>query len=385
MVVGAAVLLFARRPRERALRVLALPVASWAVWFGFLGHRGLGSRADQFHLSTLTGLPTYVWTGLSSALGQAFNLQSAGAAILVGLGAWAVWHMRPLWREKPALLGLCAAAVVFYVLAGLGRDALGDSVAVSRYVYVAIAVLVPVIAGVLSSAGSWPGARLAAVTLLAVTALGNVGQAQSYLASRDLLVDSLKADVAGTAQLLASGVRDVAGPGAEPIMHEPNLDASGLAGLARSGLLPHEALSPAQLVNARTLLAVSLSSHPLSSGRFKFLGTSYAVPSRRADGCMVFSPQTVSPPVQVWLGLLPGEASASVHVSTAPSAGAVAHYLAGVIVPASGPATTDPAELAVPPRGSAYVNYNDPGARLALLWNAGAPLTFCGLAPAPAG
>ena len=181
----------------------------------------------------------------------------------MGLGAWAVWHVRPLWHEKPALLGLCAAAVMFYVLAGLGRDALGDSVAVSRYVYVTIAILVPVIAGVLSSAGGWPGARLAAVALLAATALGNVGQAQSYLAARDLLVDNLKADVAGTAQLLAAGVRDVAGPGAEPISHEPNLDASGLAGLARSGLLPHETLSPAQLVNARTLLAVSLSAHPL--------------------------------------------------------------------------------------------------------------------------
>ncbi|HYA44025.1 MAG TPA: hypothetical protein VED59_00340, partial [Acidimicrobiales bacterium] len=385
MLIGGAVLLFARRPARRAAAVLALPVASYAVWFAFIGRLGLSSRADQFRLSTFTGLPAYVWTGLSSALGKAFNLEEAGAAILVVLIAWLIWQSGTLWHLHPCLLGLSAAAVMFYVLAAVGRDELGDPSAVSRYVYVTIAILVPVVAKILSPSASWPawrGTCLAATVLLAATALGNVGQAQSYLSMRLALVGNLKADTFAAARLLASGVRDVAGPGAQPIMYEPNLSAAVLARLERSHLLPSQRLSPVQLVNARTVLSVALSPRPLSSGRFAFLGNAYSVQSRRTvhgGQCMVFSPQAVSQPMQVWLQIRRGEGSASARISTVPASSSLTNYLAAVIVPAGGPATTRPAELAVPPGGSAYVNYNDPGAKLALLWTQGTPLTVCGL------
>ena len=101
MVIGAAVLLFARRPPKRALAVLALPVCSYVVWFAFVGRLGLTSRADQLSLTKVTTLPQYVWFGLSSALGQTFNLEAAGAALLVGLAAWVGWHLHSLWQVEP--------------------------------------------------------------------------------------------------------------------------------------------------------------------------------------------------------------------------------------------------------------------------------------------
>ena len=140
MVIGAAVLLFARRPPKRALAVLALPVCSYVVWFAFVGRLGLTSRADQLSLTKVTTLPQYVWFGLSSALGQTFNLEAAGAALLVGLAAWVGWHLHSLGARTRPCIGLFVAAVAFYVVAGLGRDTTaGATTVVSRYVYVGIA------------------------------------------------------------------------------------------------------------------------------------------------------------------------------------------------------------------------------------------------------
>ncbi len=222
MVIGAAVLLFARRPPKRALAVLALPVCSYVVWFAFVGRLGLTSRADQLSLTKVTTLPQYVWFGLSSALGQTFNLEAAGAALLVGLAAWVGWHLHSLWRDNPALIGLFVAAVAFYVVAGLGRDTTaGATTVVSRYVYVGIAILLPLIAKVLSSLTVWPAGRWAVVGVLGVTALGNVGQAQTWVSNQVALESSLKPELLATAHLLASGVTRCVGTSSFPDLVVP--------------------------------------------------------------------------------------------------------------------------------------------------------------------
>ncbi len=172
---------------------------------------------------------------------------------------------------------------------------------------------------------------------------------------------------------------DVGGPSAQPISHEPDLTASVLAGLQRDRLLPRASLAPVDMVNARTLLAVTLTRRPASKGRFRLLGNAYSVASAPAEGCTTFSPETVSQPLQIWLGAMPGEASASAYVSAVPAAAGRTNHLAAVIVPPGGPAATEPAQLVMPPKGSAYVDYNDPAAKLVLMWTAGTPLKLCGL------
>ena len=61
MLVGAAVLLFARRPPKRALAVLALPVTSYVIWFAALGRPSISAPRDSISLTGLTALPGYVW------------------------------------------------------------------------------------------------------------------------------------------------------------------------------------------------------------------------------------------------------------------------------------------------------------------------------------
>jgi hypothetical protein len=387
MVVGSAVLLSATRPFRRTLGTLALPVASYLIWFLFVGRLGLNSRADHFSLTTVTTLPGYVWFGLSSALGATFNLEAAGTALLVGLAAWVGFHIRPLWRENPLLIALFVAGVAFYAVAGFGRDTtVGATTVVSRYVYVGIAILLPVIAKILSSAGTWPSTRMAAIAVLAVTALGDVGQAQAWAANRVAVTTQLKVQLVATARFLTSGVPDVSGPSASPIGLYPDLSAGSMERLERSGQLPHVALTPLELINARALLAVgtwdgsrtALSAKPLFPGRFELVRAVGAVVSVQADGCTSFSPESISPAMQVWLRVSPGERAASAKVSAPPASPGVTNYLAAVLAPPRGPASTTPVELAVPDGGVGYLSDNYPGADLVLLWDVGAPLTLCG-------
>jgi hypothetical protein len=390
MVVGAAVLAFARRPKREATRVLALPVVAYALWFVIVGRLGLTEHSDRFPLASFTGVPNFVWSGLSSALGQAFNLAGAGAAILVGLGAWVVWRGGSLWRQNPALIGLCAAAVAFYALLALGRDGSTVSPGMSRYVYVAMALLLPVIAKLLSPAGQSSVARWAAVALLAFTALGNVGQAQSWASSRVSFTSGLKTNVLAAGKLLASGAQDVSGPGAAPISFDPNLSASALADLQRSGWLPRAALSAQELVNARTLLAVgdwngsatALTSRPLFRGDFSYEKAGFARARGGPGDCITFVPTVTSPPFQLWLRIPPGERAASVQVSVPTPPPGTTEYLAAVLAPPGGPSSSVAAELAVPANGAGYLSDNDPGAQLVITWTAGTPLTLCGLASA---
>jgi hypothetical protein len=390
MLLGAAVLAFARRPKREAVRVLALPVVAYALWFVVVGRLGLTEHSDQFPLARFTGAPGFVWTGISSALGQAFNLDDAGAAILVGLGAWVVWKSGALWRQNPALIGLCAAVVAFYALTALGRDGSTVSPGQSRYVYVAMALLLPVVAKLLSPAGQSQLTRWAAVALLGVTALGNVGQAQSWASTRVTFTSGLKTNVLAAGKLLGSGVRDVSGPTAAPVNFDPNLSASALADLQRSGWLPKAALTPQELINARTLLAVgdwngsitSLTPEALFSGKFSYERANFARVVAGAGNCTTYLPTVTNPPLQLWLRMPPGENAASVEVNVPAPPPGTAQYLAAVLAPPGGPSSSVAAQLAVPANGAGYLSDNDPGAQLVITWTAGTPVTLCGLARA---
>lgn len=394
MVAGAAVLAFARLPWRRALSVLALPVVAYVTWFAGVGRLGLSAHSDRFTLRTATGLPRFMWDGLTWALGRSFNLQAAGPAILVAIIAWVAWRAPARLREQPVLVALPAATISFYFLVAIGRDTSSATAAVSRYAYVAFALLTPVIATLLSGPRAAPAkttraVHLGAIAVLAVTLAGNVGQAQTWVNQRHALTSKLETEVMALGRLSAAGVEDVAGANAAPISYFPDLSAVRLAGLERSHLLPPASLTPLDLVNARALLAVgdwngaamALSPHPLAVGHFEYVGYRRARVASRGGGCFSFSPVGPSS-VQVWLRVPAGQKSAAVLVKAPPEARHAARYLAAFIVPPHGPSSSVPVNLVVPPTGTGYLTDNDSGAKLVLTWTEGTVLRLCDISPA---
>ena len=91
------------------------------------------------------GLPSYVWTGLTSSFSGFLDAPHfVGVLMVVLLAAMAV-----VYRNAPA--ALAAAVLPFYAFVGLGRLQLGTSQATAqRYSYVAVAMVLPLIGWLLT-------------------------------------------------------------------------------------------------------------------------------------------------------------------------------------------------------------------------------------------
>ena len=388
MVVGAAVLALARLQRASWPVVLGPPVALYAIWFAVVGRTGLADHSDHVTSTVLTAAPGYMLQGLSSALGQTANLASAGGALLVGLVVWLARRAPGLWQRAPVTLALCASVLAFYFLAALGRDVTAVSPAVPRYIYIAMALLTPLVAVVLSGTGRSTVATVGAVCLLAVTAAGNISQVDAALPSHDAQVAQLEHEVLAAARLLGAGVPDVSGPGASPVAPDPNLTAGDMARLQRDGAFGHPHLSALDLVNARALLAMAtwtgsetaLTAHALFGGHFRYVSSTYSSVHRQGPGCLQFVPSSPAYPLQISLAMPAGTRAASVLTISPPAPPGTVNQLAAFLVPTRGPTSSVPVELAIGGKGRGYFDDDDPGASVVLSWATGTPLTLCGLA-----
>ena len=392
MLSGAAIVLFARRPARTALAALAFPTICYATWFAFLGRPAVSAPNDHFSLATFTTVPGYVLSGLSAALGQSANWLAAGGALLVALAAWVGTRARWAWQRAPEVLGLAASAVSFYVLAALGRDqTAGAFIVVSRYVWVAMALLLPVVAVALSGTRDRSTLRrpfrVAAAGILAASAVGNVGQAQRWAAARSALTGALRVQLEAVGELLGAGVPDVQGPAAVPLRLDPDLTTNSIAKLEKAGVLPHPVLGAAAIAEARSVISLAswdgsrtaLTPKPIYSGHFRLLRAEHALSVPAGRGCTELGPRSLRPPMQVLLRP-PLHGGASVEVAAAPAATGVTNYLGAALLVPGEPAPA-PVQLAIPARGRGYLDYNGQGGTVKLSWDIGAPLELCGLSP----
>jgi hypothetical protein len=140
MVVGIAALL--RRGWKLALADVSVPALVWGTWYvtwGTEGQRSQSSLGDA-----ITGLPGFVWRGMSDSFSGLFRIEILGPVVLVALAAWIVWRARPRVEPWPLLIAMSAGALLGSALTGLRRA--GTDGGASRYAYVIVALLLPALA-----------------------------------------------------------------------------------------------------------------------------------------------------------------------------------------------------------------------------------------------
>ena len=152
------VALVQRRLREAAIAV-GPPGFVFLIWYLAIGYHGASSDSTKLELG---GLSNYVWTGLTSSFSGFLDAPHfVGLLIAVLLGVAGI-----VYRNAPAALAV--SVLPLYAFIGLGRlpAGVGQSTA-SRYSYVAVAMVLPLIGLLLTRL-----ARITNLRPLVVAALG---------------------------------------------------------------------------------------------------------------------------------------------------------------------------------------------------------------------
>jgi hypothetical protein len=294
-----------RRGVLAAMRTASVPTAAYLVWFAIWGRHGVMS--SSITVSTILAIPAYAWHGLTHALAAASGMERAGPVLLVLLVGYAVvlvdktagmswtrlgslrqrWGItrggdtagaagpgtaefaapaepaaaawaraaRPVGTEVIAAVSLAAGALFLFLIIGVGRTSLGQSQAdSSRYVYLAMGLMLPLIGVALTRLAQQRNARLVVIGLVALLMISNIASLRTEANDVGTQAQLSRQRIMGGAALVRSGVSlpgDVVDPYAAP-----DMNLSQLTHLVRSSALPTTTPTPqGQIDAAATLLS----------------------------------------------------------------------------------------------------------------------------------
>jgi len=250
--VGLAVTL--RRGGRAGLVAVVPPAVVFSVWFAAAGRAGLDGGGPT--PSVLLALPAFVGGGVLGALHGLVRLDLVGDVLGIALLAWAAVAVLRDRRLAAAPLGLGAGALLFFGLAGLGRVTAGGDPTSSRYLYVAIALLLPALAMARSMAGSRLRTAPRAAVALAVASVLLVPGVRTLLAESRVHAE---AEQAWRSRIVAAAQLEAAEPDLVVDRHVTvDLDLDELAIMRDEGRLP--AIDPGEQARAeaRALLGIGL-------------------------------------------------------------------------------------------------------------------------------
>jgi hypothetical protein len=267
MVIVAGLTVLMRRGVRQAALTVAVPGMVYLVWFSLIGNKNLGSEPRTVY--DVYRYPEYIWTGLRFAVEQMVGFPGAGAAIVLGLGAFLLHRAgRAAGPAAPAFACALGALLLFLIIAA-GRAELGvEQSETSRYTYVVIALALPAMglalgelagqgdraaadgsparAGALggnegptrrlAGGGATPGRRTVVCLLLLMVAVHNGGILAEQSKVERRLEQRLKARILAADQLVNSPAV-ILGGNPEP-EYSPDIVVEDLRRMHRDGKLP---------------------------------------------------------------------------------------------------------------------------------------------------
>jgi hypothetical protein len=259
MVLATTVFSCCRRGWKVGLQVVSVPAMVFLVWYAAIGHQG--TTADTLTMSLVLHIPIYVWTGVTSALTQISGIPNSGPALLVvllvGLFAYATreraWHL-----AVAGVAGVCG----LYLFSALTRLRLGiDQATVSRYVYVAGALLMPLVAWSLCRLKRSTIASSIAFAIVAILVIVNgVNLIDQFTASRLQTLGDLPQRIPAAEQIVNSGQR-VLTQLVDPV-YDPNITTVALRRPDVRDAFPSAKPGPQALLDASAYIQVGVRTTP---------------------------------------------------------------------------------------------------------------------------
>jgi hypothetical protein len=289
MTVTSGVSVLLRRGVKDALATVAPPAAVYVLWFAAVGHEGLGSGGGR--AESVLDAPAYLWTGLSSALEGASGIPAAGAVLVILVLGWLLRHGAATRLPSAPATAMAVGAASLFAMLAAGRSGYGvEQATASRYLYIAVALLLPALGLMLSDAtGRVVSRQVAALIVLAPVLLHNVASFRELSHAEADRERAIRTTVLAAAALADDGA-PLAATQPEP-RFSPDVTVDLLRRLDRQGALPDEALAEVDVLTAAGQLQVALRPDPPpDTGNQPTVST--AINDR---GCLLIGPSGASP------------------------------------------------------------------------------------------
>ena len=234
MVVAVAVATLLRKGWRAALKAAAVPAAAYVLWFVTYGRDGTVNTPVDWSTAPFQAIP-YAWRSLTITVDRTVGFDGVGPLVIGALVVAVAMWWPDLRASHSGALGRAGGDVAFLLLVAMGREAFGDPGA-GRYAYVNLALLIPLVAVVLSRVLCAIDARRVVVGVLAVVAVGVSGSTLANEADRTgqrerLVRDHVTAAFVAARSPFASG-------SAVPDVNAPDLTIDDVRRLAVSGNVP---------------------------------------------------------------------------------------------------------------------------------------------------
>ena len=250
MLLSVALVALVRRGWRVAATTAVVPATAYAIWYLAYGRDGpaVAPTAPR-------AVPRFVWDGITNALGDVARLEFIGVIVVLAVGAWLVVQLfrRPVDPHLLVPVALAIGAVAFLAGTGYRRGNLfGSDPAESRYAYVTIAFLLPLIA--LAAQGLFRGNVWRRVVLVLLAVVLVVAQARKLDHQTDLArpgKDSDRGALLATAALAREGRKFLL---SHPLnAFEPQVTVGEIVRMDHDGKLPP--LDEATVADRLTALA----------------------------------------------------------------------------------------------------------------------------------
>jgi hypothetical protein len=236
MLLVVALVVFVWRGWRIALGLVTAPVVAYVVWYAVYG-RDSRAVTDQ----SLDEVPRFVWHGTIDAFSDVAGVEAIGTLLVIAVVTWLAWQLRRRQMARAVIVpvALALGGVAFLASTGFRRANLffADPAA-SRYAYVTVAFMLPLVA---LAASHLPGGITLRRGVLAIITIAllvvQVDQLDREASTHAVGEQIDRGAVLATAQLAREGQRFLL---QRPLyVFEPQVTVDEIISMDRDGKLPN--------------------------------------------------------------------------------------------------------------------------------------------------
>ena len=257
MVAMVGLVALARWGWRRAAIVTFPSAAIYIAWFTWQGHKSLDGGLRKYHGGP-GDIPRYVFGGIGATLGAPLHNVRVGEALFVIVVAVTAVNLRRWWRDYPQVLALAVGAPIWFATISQGRGEFPDP-GLSRYVYMAAAMLLPLVTLVAWRLSRQRAAAVPVLTAAAVlVALGGAKQLRHDGFLQTEIKQGLRRQLIAAVHLKEAGVGVISNN--PDYMWDQGLRIEPLVRLVHRGQLPTVPVAPYDVARARLGMQLRVSS-----------------------------------------------------------------------------------------------------------------------------